>query len=104
MKKGDNNDNRRQEKMSCSFCGKRHDEVRKLIAGPGVFICDECVTLCDDIINETAPKTELTPITDLPKPGEIKAVLDEFVIGQDFAKKNLAVAVYKIGTAMLGGG
>ena len=94
MKKGDNNGSSKQEKMSCSFCGKRHDEVRKLIAGPGVFICDECVTLCDDIINETTPKTELSPITDLPKPQDIKATLDEFVIAQEFAKKNLAVAVY----------
>jgi len=93
MRKGDNSSSR-QEKMSCSFCGKRHDEVRKLIAGPGVFICDECVTLCDDIINETAPQTELSPITDLPKPREIKETLDQFAIGQEFAKKNLAVAVY----------
>jgi len=80
--------------LYCSFCGKSQHEVRKLIAGPSVFVCDECVELCNDIISE-----ELDDRTDsggekLPKPHEIKAVLDEYVIGQQGAKKVLAVAVY----------
>ena len=80
--------------LYCSFCGKSQHEVRKLIAGPSVFICDECVGLCDDIIRE-----ELDDRTDrgresLPKPQDIKAVLDEYVIGQQGAKKVLSVAVY----------
>ncbi len=80
--------------LYCSFCGKSQHEVRKLIAGPSVFICDECVELCNDIIRE-----ELDDRTDrsrdkLPKPHEIKAVLDEYVIGQQVAKKVLSVAVY----------
>jgi ATP-dependent Clp protease ATP-binding subunit ClpX len=81
--------------MFCSFCNKSQHEVRKLIAGPGVFVCDECVALCNDIILEEASGTP-EPKSDakLPTPTEIKAALDEYVIGQDYAKKALSVAVY----------
>ena len=78
--------------LYCSFCGKSEHEVRKLIAGPSVFICDECVELCNDIIRE---ELQAKPVNQgLPKPQEIKSVLDEYVIGQEGAKKVLAVAVY----------
>ena len=81
--------------LKCSFCGKMQKQVRKLIAGPGVFICDECIALCVEIVEEElgqAPK-QVDEI-DLPKPREIKGFLDEYVIGQDHAKKALSVAVY----------
>ncbi|MEY4436855.1 MAG: hypothetical protein RL100_319 [Actinomycetota bacterium] len=82
--------------LKCSFCGKSQKQVRKLIAGPGVYICDECIELCNEIIEEelgeAAAKTDED--IDLPKPREIKGFLDEYVIGQDQAKKALAVAVY----------
>ena len=82
------------EQLLCSFCGKSQRQVKKLIAGPGVYICDECIDLCTEIIDE-----ELTPVTSfdvehLPKPKEIRAFLDEYVIGQDAAKRTLSVAVY----------
>ncbi len=81
--------------LYCSFCGKSQHEVRKLIAGPSVFICDECVDLCNDIIREELEETELEPEQDrLPTPGEIRRTLDDYVIGQDQAKTVLAVAVY----------
>jgi ATP-dependent Clp protease ATP-binding subunit ClpX len=81
--------------LSCSFCGKSQKEVRKLIAGPTVYICDECIGLCNDIIAEEIEKEEQSlGTTSIPKPSEIKAVLDEYVIGQDRAKKILAVAVH----------
>jgi ATP-dependent Clp protease ATP-binding subunit ClpX len=80
--------------LYCSFCGKSQHEVRKLIAGPSVFICDECVELCNDIIREELEDTGETSRDKLPKPAEIKAVLDEYVIGQQRAKKVLSVAVY----------
>lgn len=81
--------------LYCSFCGKSQDEVRKLIAGPSVFICDECVDLCNDIIREEIQEAEPQEESDhLPTPAELSAALDEYVIGQDRAKKVLAVAVY----------
>ncbi|HMW29137.1 MAG TPA: ATP-dependent Clp protease ATP-binding subunit ClpX [Plasticicumulans sp.] len=80
--------------LYCSFCGKSQHEVRKLIAGPNVFICDECVELCNDIIREEMEEKTPSAGSKLPKPHEIKKVLDEYVIGQDQAKKVLSVAVY----------
>lgn len=81
--------------LTCSFCGKGQEEVRKLVAGPMVYICDECVELCNDIVLEEAEKDEFqTRTKDTPRPMEIKDILDEYVIGQDQAKKILAVAVY----------
>ena len=80
--------------LYCSFCGKSQNEVRKLIAGPSVFICDECVDLCNDIIHEELNDSNETEEFDLPKPIEIKQILDDYVIDQDEAKKVLSVAVY----------
>ena len=80
--------------LYCSFCGKSQHEVRKLIAGPSVFVCDECVELCNDIIREELDDRAEHGDDKLPKPQEVKAVLDEYVIGQQIAKKVLAVAVY----------
>jgi ATP-dependent Clp protease ATP-binding subunit ClpX len=84
-----------QGNLSCSFCGKSQKEVRKLIAGPTVYICDECIGLCNDIIAEDVEKDEpYAGSAPIPKPSEIKTVLDDYVIGQDRAKKVLAVAVH----------
>ena len=80
--------------LYCSFCGKSQHEVRKLIAGPSVFICDECVELCNDIIREELEEKAQSTRSSLPKPREILEVLDQYVIGQQRAKKTLAVAVY----------
>lgn len=89
--KGDDNG----KLLYCSFCGKSQHEVRKLIAGPSVFVCDECVDLCNDIIREEIQEQESeTTSRKLPTPAEIKGTLDEYVIGQESAKKVLAVAVY----------
>ncbi|MCP5142336.1 MAG: ATP-dependent Clp protease ATP-binding subunit ClpX [Chromatiales bacterium] len=90
----DKNGNDSGKLLYCSFCGKNQHEVRKLIAGPSVFICDECVDLCNDIIREEMHDKDLGDSTSLPKPHEIKAILDEYVIGQGRAKKVLSVAVY----------
>jgi ATP-dependent Clp protease ATP-binding subunit ClpX len=81
-------------KLQCSFCGKGQDDVRKLIAGPTVYICDECIELCNDIIAEELEEERGTDLGDVPKPAEIKAVLDQYVIGQERAKRILSVAVY----------
>ena len=81
------------EVLRCSFCGKTQDEVKKLIAGPGVYICDECIRLCDEIIAED-DKENLGSLQEAPKPAEIKKALDEYVIGQEHAKRILSVAVY----------
>ncbi len=81
--------------LCCSFCGKSQKEVKKLIAGPTVYICDECIALCNDIIAEEVEKDEPTGGSDpIPKPAEIKAILDEYVVGQERAKKTLSVAVH----------
>jgi ATP-dependent Clp protease ATP-binding subunit ClpX len=83
------------KKLFCSFCGKNQSEVKKLIAGPSVYICDECVSLCNDIIKEDLAETNQESSEEkLPVPEEIKAILDDYVIGQESAKKTLAVAVY----------
>ena len=80
--------------LKCSFCGKSQKQVRKLIAGPGVYICDECIELCNEIIEEELAEVVETAEVELPKPKEIYAFLEEYVIGQDAAKRSLAVAVY----------
>mgnify|MGYP000992442155 FL=1 len=80
--------------LKCSFCGKVQEQVKKLIAGPGVYICDECIELCNEIIEEEFTEEEHVELENIPKPMEIKKILDEYVIGQEDAKKALAVAVY----------
>src|SRR5215203_964361 len=82
------------DQLQCSFCGKSQRQVRKLIAGPGVYICDECIDLCNEIIDEEFSGPEILKEDDLPKPREINRILNEYVIGQEEAKKVLAVAVY----------
>ena len=94
MPKGD-----KDKSIRCSFCGKTQEDVERIIAGPGVYICDECIKVCTNIIeNDLYEDSEITyeieSPADLPKPEEIKAILDQYVIGQDTAKKTLAVAVY----------
>jgi ATP-dependent Clp protease ATP-binding subunit ClpX len=80
--------------LVCSFCGKSQDEVKKLIAGPTVYICDECIELCNDIIAEEFEKEEAAKLSSVPKPTEIRHAIDDYVIGQERAKKILSVAVY----------
>ena len=80
--------------LKCSFCGKLQDQVKKLVAGPGVYICDECIELCNEIIEEELSDDFGLDIADIPKPKEIKEILDQYVIGQEEAKKSMAVAVY----------
>ena len=82
------------ELLKCSFCGKSQKQVKKLIAGPGVYICDECIELCNEIIEEELAENSELSIDELPKPREIFHFLDDYIIGQDEAKKSLAVAVY----------
>jgi len=85
-----------EKTLYCSFCGKSQHEVKKLIAGPSVFICDECIDLCNEIIRDELPNTEITKDGrgDLPTPLDIKNNLDGYVIGQEVAKRTLSVAVY----------
>lgn len=83
-----------EKQYKCSFCGKSQDQVKRIIAGPGVYICDECVSLCSEIIEEEVDETEEYVEGNLPKPKEIMAILDDYVIGQNKAKKALSVAVY----------
>lgn len=80
--------------LKCSFCGKSQEQVRKLVAGPGVYICDECVELCNEIVEEELGHEEEIDLKDIPKPKEIRTILDQYVIGQEQAKKSLSVAVY----------
>src|SRR2546421_9777866 len=80
--------------LKCSFCGKSQKQVKKLIAGPGVYICDECIDLCNEIIEEELSETTELKLEELPKPKEIYDFLNDYVIGQDNAKKILSVAGY----------
>ncbi|PSA92808.1 ATP-dependent Clp protease ATP-binding subunit ClpX [Bacillus atrophaeus] len=86
--------NEEKGQLKCSFCGKTQDQVRKLVAGPGVYICDECIELCTEIVEEELGTEEEVEFKDVPKPQEIREILNEYVIGQEQAKKSLAVAVY----------
>src|SRR2546427_12481295 len=80
--------------LKCSFCGKSQKQVKKLIAGPGVYICDECIDLCNEIIDEELSAPAAFDLENVPKPKEIYEVLDEYVVGQDASKRTLSVAVY----------
>ena len=86
---------RPEELLCCSFCGKSQNDVRKLIAGPGVYVCNECIDICNEIINDDEQNETASVRTNLPKPQEIKSFLDEYVIAQDESKKRLSVAVYQ---------
>lgn len=86
---------RTDDTLRCSFCGKSQNEVKKLIAGPTVYICNECIDICNEIISDDQQAESVASRPPLPKPGEIKTFLDEYVIGQDETKKRLAVAVYQ---------
>src|SRR5690606_27720128 len=80
--------------LKCSFCGKSQKQVKKLLAGPGVYICDECIDLCNEIIEEELAESSEVKLDELPKPAEIREFLENYVTGQDAAKRTLAVAVY----------
>lgn len=82
------------EPVMCSFCGKSQEQVKKIVAGPGVYICNECIDLCKEIMDEEFKDQATEELTDVPKPREIVDVLNQYVIGQEQAKKTLAVAVY----------
>lgn len=86
--------NEEKGQLKCSFCGKSQEQVRKLVAGPGVYICDECIELCSEIVEEELGVEEDIEFTDVPKPQEIAEILNDYVIGQSKAKKSLSVAVY----------
>ncbi|MBO0587119.1 ATP-dependent protease ATP-binding subunit ClpX [Sporosarcina sp. E16_8] len=86
--------NDEKDNLNCSFCGKSQEQVRKLVAGQGVYICDECVELCAEIVEEEVGLEEGFELKDVPKPKEIQSILDDYLIGQDRAKKSLSVAVY----------
>lgn len=84
-----------KKQLKCSFCGKTQEQVKRLVAGPGVYICDECIELCSEIIEEEFEETKVdAELNDIPRPKDIKAILDQYVIGQELAKKIMAVAVY----------
>ena len=84
-----------KKQLKCSFCGKTQDQVKRLVAGPGVYICDECIELCSEIIGEEFEEASVDLyLEEIPKPIEIKATLDQYVIGQERAKRSMAVAVY----------
>jgi len=84
-----------KKQLKCSFCGKSQEQVKRLVAGPGVYICDECIELCSEIIEEEFEDTKIdTEVNEIPKPKEIKEILDQYVVGQEVAKKSLSVAVY----------
>ncbi|MCX7774250.1 MAG: ATP-dependent Clp protease ATP-binding subunit ClpX, partial [Clostridia bacterium] len=84
-----------KKQVKCSFCGKTQDQVNRIVAGPGVYICNECIELCSEIIEEEFEDAHVEPqLDEIPKPQEIKKILDEYVIGQDKAKRTLSVAVY----------
>jgi len=85
---------KKKSNLKCNFCGKTQDEVKRLIAGPNVYICDECIGLCSDILEDEEIEEKTNVLKDIPKPIEIKAELDKYVIGQEEAKKQMAVAVY----------
>ena len=89
-----NKDDRNTKQVRCSFCGKPQEQVRRLVAGPGIYICDECVLLCQDIIADDLGIAQRNEHSELMRPKEIKQILDEYVIGQEAAKRSLAVAVY----------
>src|SRR5690349_23575646 len=86
---------RTDDTLRCSFCGKSQNEVKKLIAGPTAYICNECIDICNEIITDDQQAESVATRPPLPKPGEIKNFLDEYVIGQEETKKRLAVAVYQ---------
>jgi ATP-dependent Clp protease ATP-binding subunit ClpX len=86
---------RPEELLNCSFCGKSQNDVKKLIAGPGVYVCNECIDICNEIINDDEQQEQSTTRSSLPKPQDIKNHLDDYVIGQEESKKRLAVAVYQ---------
>ncbi len=84
-----------KKQLKCSFCGKTQEQVKRLVAGPGVYICDECIELCSEIIEEEFEETKAgAELSDIPRPKDIKTILDQYVIGQETAKKSLSVAVY----------
>ena len=82
------------DQLLCSFCGKSQRQVKKLIAGPGVYICDECIDLCNEIIDEELTTPVALDLESLPKPHDIYAILNDYVVGQNEAKRSLSVAVY----------
>ncbi|MEE8176077.1 MAG: ClpX C4-type zinc finger protein, partial [Gemmatimonadota bacterium] len=83
-----------EKNLRCSFCGKSKESVKKFISGPNVYICNECIALCNEILEEEEEREATGRFTEILPPQEIKAVLDEYVIGQELAKKSLSVAVY----------
>ena len=88
-------DDMSSRKLRCSFCGKTQDQVRRIIAGPGAYICNECIALCQEIVADDMDIMSATPsLNEIPTPSEMKEVLDEYVIGQEQAKRTLCVAVY----------